>query len=115
MKIRHIKIEIKEQENEPALHDTGGSFCRSFNSLLILLEAIPMLQAQANIQTGRGKGYIHQWNNHTSPQIIMAKFWFYQKVYITKLHKIIKGVKVESHLFSSCEIDTELGMQMSQA
>lgn len=33
------KIE-KEIKKEPALQEAGGSFCRSFNSLLIRFEAI---------------------------------------------------------------------------
>ena len=53
------------RKNEPALHEAGGSFWRSFNSLLILFEAItkfscvsqssPKLKPNSNIYINYNK------------------------------------------------------------
>ena len=68
------------RKNEPALHEAGGSFWRSFNSLLILFEAItkfscvsqssPKLKPNSNIYINYNKPP-QKKNQNYSPQKII--------------------------------------------
>jgi hypothetical protein len=64
----------------PALHDVGGSLCKSFNSLRILLEAIKtgpilMTDSRALLETSSYK-LDRQTHNNKSPKMMMDDLQF---------------------------------------